>query len=273
LTSKKPPSLIKWTGSKRSQANVIASIFPKANTYYELFLGGGAVLYNATFSYNNLVANDLYEPLISLWKSIQKDPYGVYSTYEKQWRLLQEDFPEYYYIVRDRFNNKPNGDDLLFLSRTCTNGIIRFNKSGKFNNSLHVTRRGMHPKRFKNILYEWGKRLSDVEFRNSDYFEFLDTISANDFVYLDPPYYNSKNRYISNLDYEKFINFLYSLNRKGAKWALSFDGSRGDSSYLVSLGNDLYKQHLLIECGHSSVKKVLSSSNVMVQESLYLNYN
>ena len=100
------PSLIKWTGSKRSQAHTIAGKMPKYRRYFEPFLGGGALLYLS--AHPGAVAGDIYAPLVELWRLIQTDPQSVVSNYKKQWDALQQDLPDYYYAVRDRFNSDPN---------------------------------------------------------------------------------------------------------------------------------------------------------------------
>lgn len=56
-----------------------------------------------------------------------KNPQYVIDSYTENWNLLQSDFPNYFYIVRDRFNLDKRPTDLLFLARTAVNGIIRFN--------------------------------------------------------------------------------------------------------------------------------------------------
>ena len=64
--------VIKWSGSKRSQANEIVSLAPQFETYYEPFLGGGSVLY--AMSPQNAVCGDICSPLISLWQLIRNNP-------------------------------------------------------------------------------------------------------------------------------------------------------------------------------------------------------
>jgi len=269
---KLPPSLIKWTGSKRSQSIYISKYFPEAKRYIEPFLGGGALLFYAVDNFQDIIANDIYKPLIEFWNNVKTNPEEVAKRYSNDWEKLQNDFPDYFYQIRNRFNAKQNSSDLVFLSRTCTNGIIRFNNKGEFNNSLHVTRRGMKPDKFKDIVYEWSDKIQNVKFVNKDYFELLDVIGKDDFVYMDPPYFNSKNRYISNLDYDKFLLFLEELNKRNAKWALSFDGHRGDEDFTIEMPNNIYKRKILIENGNSSVLKVLSNEIHLVRESLILNF-
>lgn len=270
-----PPSLIKWTGSKRSQAASIAALFPRnrEGTYYEPFLGGGALSYYGARLFPRVVASDLYSPLIDLWQNVKQSPDTVVERYTTDWNNLQQDFPNYFFTVRDRFNAQPNGQDLLFLSRTCVNGIIRFNKKGEFNNSIHLSRRGMRPDVFAKIVSKWTAVIQNATYFVRDYSEIIANAIEGDFVYLDPPYVNSHNRYVQDLDLNKFLSFLEALNLKKVNWALSFDGSRGDENLTYELPRELYKFHTKLTSGHSAVQKVLNDSVERVDESLYLNYD
>lgn len=266
-----PPSLIKWTGSKRLLAQKIQKYIPdNYHRYFEPFLGGGSILFNNC--YNIAFANDIYSPLIEIWDKVKNNPDYVVDRYKLDWMMLQENFPNHFYIVRDRFNKTFDGMDLLFLSRTAVNGIIRFNNKGEFNNSLHLSRRGMTPEKFEKIVFQWHERLKNTHFFNLDFQEFLEETSKNDFVYLDPPYANSSNRYIKNLDVDELFNVLDRLNSKDVKWALSFDGSRGNNDMRYSFPKELYKTSISINTGSSKVSQVLNSEKVDVLETLYVNY-
>ena len=264
------PSLIKWTGSKRVQAKTIIQYVPAHSRYIEPFLGGGAVLY--LLGKPGAVAGDIYNPLIELWMLIQSEPNTVIENYSNQWLCLQEESPDYYYNVRDRFNLNPNALDLNFLVRTCVNGIIRFNREGKFNNSFHLSRRGMAPERFAKSVKDWHSVIQGVTFTCQDYEDTLSGAKQGDFVYLDPPYAGNNMRYTSNLDVSRFLNQLEELNKKGVKWGLSFDGWRGTNDFSYPIPRDLYSQKILIPNGNSAIGKVLNGPVEQVRESLYLNY-
>lgn len=264
------PPLVKWTGSKRSQALRITQHIPDHRRYFEPFLGGGALLYLA--GRPGSVAGDIYEPLIKLWKAIQTDPQSVVDDYRKQWSLLQRDLPDYYYNVRVRFNRNPNALDLNFLVRTCVNGIIRFNHDGEFNNSFHLSRKGMRPERFAKVVAAWHKVIQGVTFVCQDYQETLAEVEEGDFVYFDPPYAGNNMRYTASLNLERFFRQLEALNQRNVKWALSFDGRRGDTDLSHPVPENLYKRKLLIPSGNSAIGKVLNGPIEQVYESLYLNY-
>lgn len=261
---------IKWSGSKRSQAWNIVKLFPEFNRYYEPFVGGASIAYALNPAKG--VCGDICVPLIDLWEIIKNDPDKLINEYKKNWIRLQEEGHVFYYYIRDRFNKTQNPYDLFFLSRTCVNGLIRFNKDGLFNNSLHHTRKGIHPEKLHKILLDWSNRLKNIEFRKGDYRVTTQDITKNDFIYLDPPYFNTRGRYYGTIDFDEFITFLESLNSKGIKFALSFDGKREDTNYMIELPKDLYKRHILLESGNSSFKKVMDKSPQKVYESLYMNW-
>lgn len=264
------PSLLKWTGSKRSQAARIAAFAPSHERYYEPFLGGGAMLY--MLGRAGAVGGDIYAPLIAFWTMVRDDAERLIDDYTRQWSALQADLPGYFYVVRDRFNAEQRPEDLNFLMRTCVNGIVRFSKKGDFNNSFHLSRKGMLPRRFSKIVREWSAHVQGMEFRQGDFELTTADAKAGDFVYFDPPYAGNKQRYIGDLDVDRFYRVLDGLNRRGVKWALSFDGARGQTAYNYSLPTDIYKRKEMLNSGYSAVAKVLNGPVEMVTESLYFNY-
>lgn len=262
---------IKWSGSKRSQAKEIVSFFPKdIETYYEPFLGSGAIL--GYLKPQKATCSDINRPLIKLWQTIKEKPVIVSNDYRKKWNLFQKYGHTYFYKIRDEFNKKQSPLDLLFLTRTCVNGLIRYNKKGEFNNSLHYTRKGINPDKLEKIINEWSEVINCHEFFNQSYEATTINIKGKDFVYLDPPYFNTGTRYFGSIDFVKFIEYLENLNSKGIRYALSYDGIRGEKSYTVPIPKHLYKRHIMLHSGNSTFKKVQDKKTEKVFESLYLNY-
>lgn len=262
---------IKWSGSKRSQAQKIISYFPKdIEVYYEPFLGSGAIL--ASLKPKKAVGSDVNKPLIALWNLLKKSPETIATDYRSKWEKLDKQGHTYFYEVRKRFNETGDPLDFLFLTRTCVNGLIRFNKNGEFNNSLHHTRKGIHPDLFEKIIAEWSEIAEPHKFTSQSYEIATASASSSDFIYLDPPYFNTGTRYFGTIDYEKFLVYLTDLNERGIRYALSYDGSRGDTSYVVDLPRNLYKRHVMLHSGNSAFNKVQNGKVETVLESLYLNY-
>ena len=269
---------IKWSGSKRSQAENIVSFFPREiDTYYEPFCGGCSVLramFESDIKANNYVCSDINVTLIGLWRMIKSNPKLVIDEYTKLWEKLNSlkdvaKQKEFYETIRERYNKKKNPLDFMFLDRTCFNGLIRYNKNGEFNTPFHLNRGGIKPSSFQKIINEWSKLLNknNVEFKLSTYQWIKPT--ENDFLYLDPPYANTKGMYSGeDFDNIRFFNWLKNVK---CKWALSYDGKSGNKDNTYDVPTDLYDEHMYLSSGNSSFKRITETDkNANVFESLYL---
>lgn len=271
--------VIKWSGSKRSQAESIISYFPKTiDTYYEPFCGGASIL-NALFysdiEVRHYVCSDINADLISLWNEIKDNPKSLASDYNVLWHEMNsnadssQNFKKAYYNnVRNRYNVFRNSHDFLFLDRTCFNGLIRYNSKNEFNSPYHIRRNGITTDKMENIIYEWSEILNknNVIFICQSYMDV--NPQENDFVYLDPPYANTKGMYYNNFDNVEFFKWLKNIN---CKWALSYDGISGKDNNTFEVPNNLYSKHEYIKSGNSSFKRIKNvDDKAIVYESLYL---
>jgi DNA adenine methylase len=251
--------------------------FPKQiNTYYEPFCGGASVLrrlLNSNIEVKHYVCSDANSDLINLWNEIKYNPLKVIEHYTKLWLELNKDDDkerkkQYFYKVRDRFNKEKSPLDFMFIMRTTTNGMPRYNKGGEFNNSFHVTRNGIIPSSLSEIILEWSSLLKfyNVEFRCCSYEQI--NPSKNDFCYLDPPYANTKGMYYGTIDYLKLWTWIRQLD---CKYVLSFDGISGDINNTFAVPKDVYSKHEYLLSGNSSFKRTIGKSNdSIVYESLYI---
>lgn len=266
---------IKWSGSKRSQAEQIISYFPEQiDTYYEPFCGGASVfarLYmSRKISIKHFVLSDINHDLMSLYKVIQNNPIQLCKHYESLWNELNKDDninrkKEYFAFIRQRFNKEHDPMDFMFIMRTTTNGMPRYNQNGEFNNSFHVTRNGMSPNKLKGIIGQWHNMLQDVELRTCGYNEI--TPNENDFMYLDPPYANTTGMYYGKIDYSHLWDYLNNIK---SSWALSFDGMANKVDYTQNVPL-IYDKHVYLKSGNSSFRRVIGNkTNVIVYESLYI---
>jgi len=263
--------VIKWSGSKQRIAPSLASLLPDAEHYYEPFVGGGAMLPFRTSQ--AAIAGDIVVELIGLWKAIRDEPATTAAEYEVRWSRLQHEGHTAYYAIRDSFNTTRNPHDLLFLTRTCVNGLVRFNSNHEFNNSLHHTRPGISPTRLRKIIHQWSNVIQDVQFVAADYRETLSTVATSDLVFLDPPYAGTKGRYIPDeFDFDEFCKELQRLNTVGAKWVLTLDGTAGDRTYPTIVPSGLYKVRLGLPTGNSPFTKLMKMGIDPVVESVYLNF-
>jgi DNA adenine methylase len=183
---------VKWVGGKRQLLPVIKEQVKKAEdftTYYEPFLGGGAVFLN--MQPERAVVNDYNEELINAYKVIASNvddlikKLKTYSNSEEEfYRVRALDRSEEYKSI----SNVDKAARLIFLNRTCYNGLYRVNQQGFFN-----TPYGHYKK--PNIVNEIGLRhLSDyfnsnkIKFCSGDFEDALKGIRKGALVYLDPPY-------------------------------------------------------------------------------------
>lgn len=269
--------VIKWSGSKRSQAEKILQFFPKEiDTYYEPFCGGASVLrrlLSSDIKVDKYVCSDLNSGLIDLWNEIKNNPRDVSNHYTHLWEELNKDDnkqrkKDFFNTIRNRYNEKRNPLDFMFIMRTTTNGMPRYNNDGKFNNSFHITRNGIIPDKLEKIIYEWNELLNrhNVIFISCSY----ENVHPNktDFCYFDPPYANTKGMYYGKINYENFWDYLRKLP---CKYALSFDGISGKEDNTQEVPNDLYTNHEYLFSGNSSFKRTIGKSrDSIVYESLYL---
>lgn len=279
----KPKPVIKWSGSKRSQASEIISHFPdKIDTYYEPFCGGCSVafiiMYNQLIGktpvVHNFVLSDTNRSLVQILNAVKTSPQLMASYYTMMWDALKkiEDIDgkkEFYNKLRDKYNEGKDPYDFMVLNRLCYNGMIRYNSKGEFNSPFHINRDGIRPDKFKEIVNLWhevfnsyGTHLTIV---CQDYTEIKPT--ANDFVYMDPPYANTKGMYNSTFSDEEFFDFLRPIK---CSYAFSYNGKSGNKDQTVNIPEELYTEHYYIKSGNSSFKRLKSDKSAVVYESLYL---
>jgi DNA adenine methylase len=271
LATKVYEPVIKWSGSKRSVALLIATLLPAGHTYFEPFVGGGAVLPFRTCKTG--IAGDIIPELINIWICIRDFPELTAKEYEDRWQRLQREGHTAYYHIRESFNKSRDAHDLLFLTRTCVNGLIRFNSDRNFNNSLHHTRPGISPHRLRTIIHQWSDAIRDVEFIAGDYRQTLATAKEGDIVFLDPPYGGTKGRYVpGDFDLDPFYAELQRLNQIGAQWILTFDGSAGEREYAATPPSSLYRVRLELPTGKSPFTRLMATGLDTVVESVYLNF-
>ena len=270
--------VIKWSGSKRSQSEEIVERIPRKeyNTYYEPFCGGCSILFQLLHSdikFNKYICSDKNEGLINLWNEIKNNPDEVAKQYELMWNELnidedKERKKQYFYMVRDRYNKEHSPYDFMFIMRTTTNGMPRYNKNGEFNNSFHVTRNGIKPSSLYKIIKEWSTVLNkyNVEFVHQEYSKIQ--TKENDFIYLDPPYANTKGMYYGAINYEELWNWM---SKQSCDYMLSFDGKSTTEDMTYEVPDYLYSKHEYLYSGNSSFRRVIGKSNKeYIEESLYM---
>lgn len=169
----------------------ITPLLPKRiSSYCEPFLGGGAVLFSIQPS--KAIVNDLNEDLITVYRVIKDDLDALIQSLEKH-----ENTSDYFYAIRDMDRDKDayqampdveKASRLIYLNKTCFNGLFRVNSAGEFNSPFG------HYKN-PNIVNEPVLRAvskyfnaSNISFYSEDFADTLSRVRKGGFVYLDPPY-------------------------------------------------------------------------------------
>ncbi len=253
----RPPQLLKWIGSKHRSALTIARFVPESfGTYFEPFLGGGAVL--GTVSPARGVAGDILAPLIAIWRAAQSSPKELVDAYADRWHQYVRDPQATYNHVRARYNRNPNRDDLLFLCRSCYGGVVRFTREGTMSTPI-----GAHtpisPQALRMRSDEWRSRLRGTKFVIHGFEATMADARVGDVVYCDPPYSHTQAILYGAQTFtlERLFAAIESAVRRGAKVLLSLDGTK--KSGKVNLHSDLpaglFQRQVLLGQGGSMLRR------------------
>ncbi len=250
--------------------------------WVEPFMGTGVVAFN--IRPKKALLCDSNPHLINFYKSLQsKEITGAIAKKHltSEGKLLLESGGEYYYAVRDRFNNLGNPLDFLFLSRSCFNGMMRFNRKGGFN--VPFCRK---PNRFAQALVtkisnqiDYISQIidfGDYVFKHQDFNETLKEINSDDLVYSDPPYIGRHVDYFDSWSEEEEILLHDGLKTSNAKYILStwLSNQYRTNEYVFSIWKDCYistKEHFYHvgakETNRNAVYEALLS-NIELKESI-----
>lgn len=209
-----PKPFVKWAGGKRYLLNDILSHFPDSfNTYFEPFIGGGSVFFSIYDRPHKSALSDLNIDLIITYRVIQQFPEKLIERLQFHAKHHSKD---HYYMIRAQHHlNDPieRAARLLYLNRTCYNGLYRVNKSGEFNTPMGSY---INP----NIVREeniWAchKALQYADIHKQEF----DSIQpkAGDLVYFDPPYHPTDD--VSFTEYHK-TNFTEQDQRRLRDFAI-----------------------------------------------------
>lgn len=205
MTKTKAKPFLKWAGGKTQLLSTIDSFLPSTfrceddATYIEPFVGGGAMLFHMLQKYPNIkraVINDINPRLIKTYSVIRDEPYsliGVLTDLQNQFKALEnyDKQKELYLDIRARFNQQTiSGIEeaayMIFLNRTCFNGLYRENSKGGFN--VPFGRYSNPTICDEELILADSALLQKVELLNGDYSHTAEYIQGYTFFYFDPPY-------------------------------------------------------------------------------------
>jgi len=271
------PHFIQYQGSKRNLAKHILQFFPKkVSRLVEPFAGTAAISVATSASQitQSFWLNDLNKPLIELLELSIERPDEIADFYLKLWNEQHTNSVAHYFEVRSKFNETNNPRLFLYLLARCVKGSVRYNSEGLFNQSPDKRRKGTRPETMrKNIAGVSSLLKGKCKFTSLDYREVLEQVREGDFIYMDPPYQgvcgNRDSRYLSGINFDDFVLALERLNRKGAAFAISYDGKLGNKAFGKVLPERLNLKRIEIEVGRSSQSTLLGKEETTI-ESLYL---
>ena len=197
---------LKWAGGKGQLLSQLSEHLPdriigEPFTYIEPFVGGGAMLFYMLQHFSNIkkaIINDVNEDLILTYRIIKDDVEALITKLnrlEKEYLAItdQDGRSQLFYEIRERYNQH-SGDgierasQLIFLNKTCFNGLYRVNKRGLFNVPFG---KYANPTICNAEVLRADSRLlqsAHVEICHGDYAQTLQYVEGLTFVYLDPPY-------------------------------------------------------------------------------------
>lgn len=258
---------VKWVGGKRSIIEQLKLRLPKQfNNYYEGFVGGGALFFEIINDIKKAYLSDLNLDLIITYKVIQKDPNILIDALKEHKKNHTE---KYYYRIRAQHNLDDSfsvASRLIYLNKTCFNGLYRVNKKGEFNVPIgsYVNPGICQEDNIKACSQALKKAI--IEYK--DYSQI--TAKEGDFCYFDPPYHPTNGTSFTayhSLDFTEkdqmaLANFCTELHKKGVKVMIS----NSNTNFI----RNLYKSNIfkigivnaprLVNCkgnGRSAVEEVL----------------
>ena len=192
---------LKWAGGKSQLLVEIKKHYPNNfNKYCEPFVGGGAVLFDVlnNFSPKEVLINDINSELINCYDKIKnnvRELIDILSDWQLQYQNSDtEQRKEIFSVRRQRFNDLIREQDnsvekaalMIYLNKTCFNGLYRVNSQGAFNVPCgNYKNPGICQRDNLNAV---SKALQNVTITIGDYSHTADFIDSDTFVYIDPPY-------------------------------------------------------------------------------------
>ncbi len=240
ISSVTPKPFVKWAGGKRQLIPILNENLPKSfGTYFEPFLGGGALLFHILTERKDQKCSisDLNSDLVLTYTIIRDRIDELISSLKNHERNYHKDSKSYYYSVRE---SNPRSEiektsRLLFMNRTCFNGLYRVNSKGKFNVPL-----GKYTN--PNIVNEENLRAvcsilqsSRVAIKCRDFESVLRDAKKGDLVYFDPPYQpvsdtanftSYTNKSFTYEDLNRLAELCLELDSKGCNVLLSNSDSK-----------------------------------------------
>lgn len=295
---KKVKPFLKWAGGKGQLLAEIEKYYPFEDgvitKYAEPFVGGGAVLFDILSKYDleEVYISDINAELINSYRIIRDDIdelIAMLMVMQSEFVPMDKEHRKVYYMAkRERFNDlKVNGNEtvniekaalMIFLNKTCFNGLFRVNKKGLFNVPMGSYKNPMICD--EDNLRAVSDKLQRVKIVCGDYRESADFIDENTFVYFDPPYRPitataSFTAYTENLFNDKeqieLARFVDEKHRKGAKIVISNSDPK-NSNAEDDFFDNIYSSHKIKRVEATRMINCNSEARGKIKELLISNF-
>ncbi len=289
---------LKWAGGKGQLLKEIEHYYPFAEgnitKYAEPFVGGGAVLFDilSKYSLKEVYICDINNELMNCYRIVRDD---IEALIEKLFAMQNEfvsldlnNRKEYYMEKRERFNNLKVKETehnnlekaalMIFLNKTCFNGLFRVNKKGLFNVPMGANKNPMicDEKNLRAV----SEKLKNVTIISGDYRKSADFIDENTFVYFDPPYrpitdtagftaYNEKT--FNDEEQIELARFVDDMHRKGAKVVVSNSDPK-NSNAEDNFFDNIYSAHNIKRVEATRMINSKSEARGKIKELLISNF-
>lgn len=289
---------LKWAGGKGQLLKEIEKYYPFYNgiitKYAEPFVGGGAVLFDILCKYNldEIYISDINAELINTYVMIKEyveELIVLLNKYQSEYLPLPtEDRKAYYMAKRERFNDLKINDNkskniekaalMIFLNKTCFNGLFRVNKKGLFNVPMGAYKNPLicDEKNLRAV----SEKLQNVKIVCGDYRKSAEFIDEHTFVYFDPPYRPltetaSFTAYTENLfgdkDQIELAEFVECMHKKGAKVIVSNSDPK-NSNTEDDFFDKIYSAHKIKRVDATRMINCNSESRGKIKELLISNF-
>lgn len=296
---------LKWAGGKTQHIKKFQKFYPaelkngKIKRYFEPFLGSGAVFFDVAQKYkiDSALLCDINEELILTYLVIQCDVDKLLEylqRYKKSYlKLDTEKQKEFYYELRTNYNLQrfnidykkyseywiPRAAQLIFMNKTCYNGLFRMNSKGEFNSPVG---RYKNPKIFdEENLQQISELLQMAEVCKLHFSDIKSKARKSSFVYFDPPY-RPLNRTASFTSYSTFqfndpqqvelANLFKALDKKQAKLMLSNSDPKNEDPN-DNFFDELYEDYHLYRIKANRMINSKKDRRGKINEILVLNYD
>ncbi|CAK6517587.1 MAG: Site-specific DNA-methyltransferase (adenine-specific) [Rickettsia helvetica] len=259
----KPQPFLQWVGGKRKIVDQLVQFIPlNVNNYYEPFLGGGALFFHVRDKFKHYYLSDINLELVTSYNMIKKNPDKVSKLLDSH---KEQHSKEHYYQVRS--NNDSNDPTkitarFIYLNRYSFKGIYRVNINGT--PAQTFSGRNYTKSDIASRLKQCSSLLAGTSIFATD-FSFIEP-QKNDFVYFDPPYHKSGEKFYTRLPFDeseqtRLRDFALELNNKRVKIMIS----NSDTPFI----RNLYKN---FNISTIKVKYSMSEHNKTVDEVVITNY-